>query len=225
MLFDRLVSLSQVTNFECGGYSIGISCSVLLADLLFMEDFLKKWINIHNDLLSKNDSPKTPIFYLPNLKKPSCSPTYPVSSNQSKNRGKTTIFKVSGCEDVNLENESCRKLMLACVEEAERKLGSKMATKFPVFLKESPNTMKIESCMKHRYELIQSELKLGNQESGVTCHDLGSIEVTFGQGNKPARVTNWIGSVSDGLVTATPSSVQGTSELSIIVSIPSQQIM
>ncbi|TXG51213.1 hypothetical protein EZV62_023737 [Acer yangbiense] len=32
----------QVTNFECGGYSIGISCNLLLADILFKENFFQK---------------------------------------------------------------------------------------------------------------------------------------------------------------------------------------
>ncbi|KAJ6714933.1 TRICHOTHECENE 3-O-ACETYLTRANSFERASE [Salix viminalis] len=31
----------QVTNFQCGGYSIGISVSLLLADLLIMENFIE----------------------------------------------------------------------------------------------------------------------------------------------------------------------------------------
>ncbi|KAK7850783.1 brassinosteroid-related acyltransferase 1 [Quercus suber] len=58
----------QVTNFQYGGYSIGISCSILLADLMVKEKFLTSWANIHNNILSSNNELKKPFFYLPNLK-------------------------------------------------------------------------------------------------------------------------------------------------------------
>ncbi|XP_022867017.1 protein ECERIFERUM 26-like [Olea europaea var. sylvestris] len=58
----------QVTNFSCGGYSIGISCSLLLADPFALTGFLKRWANEHNSLLSKLDAPKTPLCYLPKLR-------------------------------------------------------------------------------------------------------------------------------------------------------------
>ncbi|CAO2819459.1 unnamed protein product [Amaranthus hypochondriacus] len=40
----------QVTNFKCGGYSIGISCSLFLVDPLFMANFLNKWAKIHRNI-------------------------------------------------------------------------------------------------------------------------------------------------------------------------------
>lgn len=61
--------LVQVTNFKCGGYSIGISCSLLLADPFAMTSFLKSWSKIHNNLVSQIDSPKIPAFYTPNFTK------------------------------------------------------------------------------------------------------------------------------------------------------------
>lgn len=217
----------QVTNFECGGHSVGISCSILLADLLLKEDFLKKWADIHSAELAKNDGPNTPIFYLPNLKKPSYSAAlYPSSSNQNKTWGKTMMFKISDHQNINLENESGRKLILVCVEDAEHKVGIKMASKFPVFFRGSYDLLKIESCTKHGNELVGSQLKLKNQISTARWDDLGANEIAFGQGNKPARVTNWIGSVCDGLVMATPSSsVEGTCELNVIVSIPCEKLI
>lgn len=193
-----------------------------------MEDFLKKWANIHNAELAKNDGPNTPTFYLPSLKKASCSAAiYPGSSNQNKTWGKTMMFKISDHQNVNLENESGRKLIWDCVEDAEHTFGGKMASKFPVLLRESYDVLKIESCTKHGNELVESQLKLRNQISSARWDDLGAIEVAFGQGNKPARVTNWIGSVSGGLVMATPSSsVEGTCGLiNVIVSIPCEKLI
>ncbi|XP_028083588.1 protein ECERIFERUM 26-like, partial [Camellia sinensis] len=58
----------QVTNFQCGGYSIGISCSLVLADPLAIISFLRRWVNIHNRMVSEADEAKPPLFYLPNFK-------------------------------------------------------------------------------------------------------------------------------------------------------------
>ncbi|CAA7014176.1 unnamed protein product [Microthlaspi erraticum] len=57
----------QVTNFESGGYSIGISCSILIADLILGTDFLTKWAQIQSSLAHSKTTFK-PIFHLPSLK-------------------------------------------------------------------------------------------------------------------------------------------------------------
>ncbi|KAK1310634.1 hypothetical protein QJS10_CPA08g01726 [Acorus calamus] len=56
----------QVTRFEDGGYSIGLSWSPLLADLIHMTNFLKTWSQIQKNSLQKKDEiPKTSLFHLP----------------------------------------------------------------------------------------------------------------------------------------------------------------
>ncbi|KAL5750841.1 hypothetical protein ACOSP7_025444 [Xanthoceras sorbifolium] len=220
----------QMTNFECGGYSIGISCNLLLADILIKENFFQKWANIHKDILSQNNSPKsTHIFYLPYLKKASCNPDIPISSNQVKKKGKTMIFKITDDNLISLEKESNKKLILARVEEVERELGNnKMASKFPVFLRESSKSdkIKIEYCSKYVDEMVHShELDFKNQVRRASWDDLGASEIDFGQGNKPSRVAYWIGSILDGFVVATSSPSDSdqstTSGFNIIVSVPS----
>ncbi|TXG51211.1 hypothetical protein EZV62_023735 [Acer yangbiense] len=210
----------RVTNFECGGYSIGISCNLLLADILFKENFFQKWANVHKDIVSKSNSPKNPVFYFPNLKKGSCKTAdIPNSSDQIKNNDHTVIFKITDENLCSLDKESEKKLILAHVEEVERKVGSKMASKFPVYLRESSNKIKIEYCTKNVDHDKQLELinKSTHEVSRGSWDDLGVSEVDFGLGNKPNRVTYWIGSISDdGVVVAIPS----TSGLNIIVSVP-----
>ncbi|KAK1296205.1 hypothetical protein QJS10_CPB15g00959 [Acorus calamus] len=60
----------QVTRFEDGGYSIGLSWSPLLADLIHMTNFLKTWSQIHkNSLQKKDETPKASLFYLPIIRR------------------------------------------------------------------------------------------------------------------------------------------------------------
>ncbi|KAJ0105880.1 hypothetical protein Patl1_18403 [Pistacia atlantica] len=206
----------QVTNFECGGYSVGMSCNILLADLLITDNFLKKWVNIHNEMLSKvDDAIETPIFYLPTLKKTSGSPSIPIiRSDQTKNCGKTMIFKITD-ENINLENESGKTLVLVCVKETENEVGSKLASKFPVFLKEPSNTIKIETCSRLENEMVPWEL-------GESWDDIGANEIVIHKGNKPTRVSYWMGSVMDGIVMALTSTEgeEANSGPNIIVSVP-----
>lgn len=190
-----------MTNFECGGYSIGISCSLLLADLVFKGNFLQKWAKIHNNIiLSKNNVPQKPIFYLPDLKKDGRPVT---GSSPSKNRGQTFIFNIAATESSTIDNT----LALLCVEEAEGKLGSsKMASEFPFFMNESiGNVFKVEKCSKLQNETTGVNPKLS--QLGITPEgwdDIGAEDVEFLDGNQPVHVSHWIGSVSGGLVWAIP---------------------
>ncbi|XP_015902010.3 hydroxycinnamoyltransferase [Ziziphus jujuba] len=194
----------QVTNFDCGGYSIGISCSILLADLLFKGNFLQKWAKMHNNMLYKNNVPEIPIFYLPNLKKdrrPVSSSLF--SSNTRKNNGQTFIFDIDTKSIDSVNNTFSDKLALLCVEEAESKLGSKMASEFPLFLNEpSRKIIKVEKCSKH--EDFNRKLSRGVSSEGWDCLGAGAVE--FLGGNQPVHVSYWLGSISGGLVLAIPDS-------------------
>ncbi|KAK3224995.1 hypothetical protein Dsin_004857 [Dipteronia sinensis] len=183
------------------------------------ENFFQKWANVHKDIVSKSNSPKNHVFYSPNLKIGGCkSADIPISSKQIKNNDHTVIFKITDENLCSLDKESDKKVILACVEEFEREVGRKMASKFPVYLRECSNKIKIEYCTKNVDHDQQLELinKSTHEVSRGSWDDLGASEVDFGQGKKPDRVTYWIGSISDGVVVATPS----TSGLYIIVSVP-----
>ncbi|XP_030948641.1 anthranilate N-benzoyltransferase protein 1-like [Quercus lobata] len=149
----------QVTNFQCGGYSIGISCSILLADLLVKEKFLTIWANIHNNILSSNNELQKPLFYLPNLKRNGSSPPSITSSTLRKDCVKTMHFKVTA-ENANLDGETCKSLALHRVEEIESQLGSKMDSEFYLFVKEnSKDIIEIEKYPKHKHVKPQLSFK------------------------------------------------------------------
>ncbi|OMO85269.1 Transferase [Corchorus olitorius] len=211
----------QVTNFQCGGYSIGISCSILLADLLLRTEFLKTWANIHNNIINNNNGRKLPLFYLPGLKNITASSPNIIGSNSSKNSGKTLIFKINAETDQSLGSEWFREVGLACLEEAEKNLGSEMGADFSLFVNESLEPIKVESCSKHG--VLKPQLKL-NKESIITAkwdELVGTNEVTFRQGNKPAHVSYWFRSILGGIVFIIPSTEEKTCKvMNIIVAIP-----
>ncbi|KAK8341794.1 hypothetical protein V6Z12_A08G188600 [Gossypium hirsutum] len=163
----------QVTNFQCGGYSIGISCSILLADLLLMKEFLKTWADIHNKIHAETESPGS---------------------------------------------DWCRKMALACLEEAESNLGSVVGGEFSLFVNESFESIKVESCSKQG---MSKEAEMGVLNR-AKWDDLGANEVSFGDGNKPAHVSYWLRSTLGGLVIVIPSPQEDKYTVNIIVTIPSK---
>ncbi|XP_057513873.1 pelargonidin 3-O-(6-caffeoylglucoside) 5-O-(6-O-malonylglucoside) 4'''-malonyltransferase-like [Actinidia eriantha] len=203
----------QVTNFQCGGYSIGISCSLLVADPMAITSFLRRWAKIHNKIVSEAEMTKLPLFYLPNLKPNSSPLTNQTGSNRTKDRAKTLIFRV-GTKGLNLNDEAHLALALLCMEEVEIKLGVKMASKFSLLVEEPSKGLKVESYL--REGLLQKPLMEFKSELNCACwDDFGGNEVIFYGGNKPVWVSYWINSVpSEGLVIVIPSP---DSETNIVV--------
>ncbi|XAR54902.1 Rosmarinate synthase [Bertholletia excelsa] len=213
----------QVTNFLCGGYSIGISSSLLLSDPVAMTTgFLKKWAKIHANFVSETDPTKLPLFYMPNLKPNSPSHIYPFGSNPSTRRGKAMIFKTT-IEKTNMGDEMRRSLALQCIEEAEKKLnGAKMASEFSLLVKLPPEEIKVE---KYTREGLKEKMSKFNCGLSVRSWDeLGAAEVSFHGGNMPLRVSWWINSGLDeeGLVVLAPNPDEGASEMNAIVTVPSE---
>ncbi|XVE65157.1 hypothetical protein DITRI_Ditri07aG0158800 [Diplodiscus trichospermus] len=208
----------QVTNFQCGGYSIGTSCSILLTDLLLRTEFLKTWANIHNNIINKNNEQKLPLFYLPGLKNTSSSSSPSIiSSSSTKNSGKTIIFKITADSD-SLESEWCRNVALACLKEAKNNLGSEMGEDFSLFVNESFEAIKVESHSKNG--MLKPQMNRNKEFVCAKWDDLGANEVTFREGNKPTHVSYWITSILGGIVIVMPSMEE---EINIIVTIPNEK--
>nr|GMD76315.1 protein ECERIFERUM 1-like [Ipomoea batatas]GMD78390.1 protein ECERIFERUM 1-like [Ipomoea batatas] len=123
----------QVTNFNCGGYSIGISCSLFLADPFSMTSFLNKWSKIHCTMLSQADKPnKIPTFYFPNLRKPGTLPAHvPLDSSSTNDHPaattRTVIFRLP-TKISNSDKEIHKTLAAKCIEEAENKTSKRLSS-------------------------------------------------------------------------------------------------
>ncbi|KAA3476088.1 taxadien-5-alpha-ol O-acetyltransferase-like [Gossypium australe] len=189
----------QVTNFQCGGYSIGISCSILLVDLFLRTEFLETWASIHINIVDHNNEPKLPLFYLPGFSDTRLLPQF----NQ---------------RNKNMEIES-----LACVEDAENGLGSEMGAEFCLFVNESFEVIKVESCSKHG--MLKPKLKANMEVIYANWDDLGTNDVSFRLGNKPVHVSLWFRSILGGVVVVIPSpeEEQGAYTVNIFVTVPNEK--
>lgn len=194
----RLFIKFQVTNFSCEGYSIGISCSLLLIDPFALTTFLKNWSNIHNNIISKPNATKIPTFYLPHHGK-----SYPfqlMGPNTFNNAAETVIFKIP-----TKILDSDMNLAARCVDEAEREIGRKVAPNLSLFFKVPHEDAKVETCS--REGLLKDQ---GCDDfKGLTCvrtwDELELKNVCFNEGKKPIYVSCWINSlVDEGSVLAVP---------------------
>jgi hypothetical protein len=196
-----------VTNFKCGGYSIGISCSLLLADILVVQKILNKWAQIHNMLPSNTSNEEivgTTIFNHPRLKNPKSLPSEDlINHTQNKNKVQSVTFKVT-TKNVTFSKELWRELAMLCIEEMEQKLDMKIGSSFTLVVKESFEVIEVESFTKSGYSTMK-ELSLKNQIICITSwNDFGMNEVVFHEENKVVHVSCWVGCVADAHVMIVP---------------------
>ncbi|MED6156645.1 hypothetical protein PIB30_016382 [Stylosanthes scabra] len=221
--FSPLVYV-QVTKFECGGYSIGVSSSLVLFDALIIENFIKKWSQIHsNSLLPQIEEHysyknKTPIFYHPILINEPPPSSVLITTPTKKESQHTMLFKIK-----NSSMEQWRELAMICVEETEQILQKNIGSDFLVLVKqESSEAIKIDNFSKSGY-IKNNKKKVNNEIVGGNWNDFGGCgDVAFQEGNKPVHVSHWIGSSVDvGHVIAFPYVEENGSSV-IIVSLLSQ---
>ncbi|KAI9087004.1 hypothetical protein K1719_030965 [Acacia pycnantha] len=231
---------SQVTNFECGGYSIGISCSLLLTEFLIVENFLKKWSDTHRNIKTQNQEdskkPVTPIFYHPRLKKSESPPIDIITRSPTRNQLQNLIFKVTSHQDTGFQEDNeeednmWKELGMICVEKAEKKLErNMMIEKISLMVTKCGEVIRVVgSCYKRSSAAAGPRKKVEEEVVvvGTTWDDeFGEYEIEFEEGNKAVFVSRWINNGSaceddhEALVVAVPSPKQGVSAV-IMVSLP-----
>lgn len=207
----------KVTNFECGGYSIGISCSLLLAEMFIIENFLGKWAEIHNNISSQHEKNLTPIFYRPRLKNHEPLPSDIISRTQSQNGVQSMVFKIT-TNELNINKELLRELAMLCVDEAEQKLGTNLGSNISLVLKESYEAIKVESCSMNEWSVNG----LKHEIIPTTWNEFGVYEVAFNEGNRPVKVCCWVGFLSDGYAMAVPLPCLKENACAVVVASPTQ---
>ncbi|KAL8056700.1 hypothetical protein ABFX02_04G136200 [Erythranthe guttata] len=208
--FSPLIYI-QVTNFTCGGYSIGITSSLLLVDPFTFSNFLKKWSKVHKTIFSRTNIPKIPYFYFPNYVSSPNDYRLLAGSNYKACKNNTTNYvaaqSVLLTVPKNILRNNHKNLAALCIEEAERKTGSKMASSLSLLLHKLPCEEedaynKVEMCS--RKGLFEGLLVSENKISGViitscairTWDELGLDSLCFDEGNKADYVSCWISSSS-----------------------------
>ncbi|KAL8474545.1 hypothetical protein ACS0TY_030409 [Phlomoides rotata] len=189
----------QVTNFSCEGYSIGISCSLLLIDPFVLTTFLKNWSNIHKNIVSNHNAPKIPAFYLPHHGK--SYPAQLMGTNTFNNAAETVIFKIP-TNILNSDNNIHKNLAARCINEAEREIGRNIAPNLSLFLKVPHEDAKVEICSREGLLESLSSDQGGDDFNGLsscvrTWDELELKHLCFNEGKKPIYVSCWINSLVD----------------------------
>ncbi|XP_072986003.1 uncharacterized protein [Typha latifolia] len=198
----------QVTKFKGDGYSIGISCSVLLADLLFLSNFLKFWAQVHTQMLTQGQLSKNPIFHLSKFQRPNHpkylksisldSATTIATAVAAATASATTIFKVNQTQAQGMSFEA---IALLCLKEATKKLGVKMTSKFSLVINDESREMQVGSYGDDNNTGLQSPGMSNSLIVAEQWSELGVEELTLVQGNKPIHVSyNVMSSADEGFV-------------------------
>lgn len=200
----------QVTNFQCGGYSIGFSLSIVLGDPLELTSFIEHIAKLHNDMFQET---KTPVFYLPKLKTHK-SFSVPTSITHTKHSGQILLYNVNNVENLHkIDNTTVLKqLALDCIKEAEQKLDISLDLDFALFVKGlKMDDLTVEAASKEG---------LASPVVSLTSHKL--MDIAFWETHKPTEVAYWIGlREHEGLVMVSSSSGDGNSgTVDIIINIP-----
>ncbi|XP_010933592.1 uncharacterized protein [Elaeis guineensis] len=212
----------QVTQFQGDGYSIGISCSVLLADPLFLTRFLKFWAQTQTQMLAQGQLSKNPIFHLSNFQRPggpSRIKFTPLDSTPTKPITTTTIlFKVARARV--LGSPSYTKLATHCLKEVMQKMEGMAVANFSLIINDHAGELKVESC--RAKGLAQSNETFNDAFSKVWWDELGIEDIAFSEANKPVHVSYHVVSPPDeGLVMVMlPSDREDSLDLIISTTIP-----
>lgn len=200
----------QVTNFTCGGYSIGISCSLLLSDPFALTNTIKKWANDHTTIVSKREIPKTPTFYLPNHGKPASSPSLLMGPNTNKDSAESLIFNIP-TNTPNLDEGIFKNLAALCVEEAEIEASRELASNLSLLVKAPLEDVRVEECSRTGLlECSKSDYNTNGMSCARTWDELELKKICFSEGNKPIYASSWVNSmVDEGCVMIVPSTHSG----------------
>ncbi|CAO2819458.1 unnamed protein product [Amaranthus hypochondriacus] len=176
----------QVTNFKCGGYSIGISCSLFLVDPLFMANFLNKWAKIHRNIAYEGEIPKLPLFPILKSKNIRCSLPFCTTKKTSK----TILFNILMDEKFDSSDTLFKYFVLLCLNETESKFDYKISTSFTLITKGLNGNIKVENLSKQT--LFGSLKNLKYKLTSLSIEDLGMNEIVFHDGNGPIDTSLWI---------------------------------
>lgn len=188
-----------MTQFN-GGYSIGISCSLLLADPLLLAQFLKTWAQTHATMLAQGQLTRSPIFHLSYFQRPDNLhrlKSIELVSNPSSTA--TVLFKVDQIADAKSFSATTA---APYIRQATRRLEMNDVNDYSLIVSNHSGDTKVELSGRATSLNLSDEVILGAQEVDfLDC--LGIKEVSLVKGNKPIYVSCQVVScVSEGLIVA-----------------------
>ncbi|AED90532.1 putative rosmarinate synthase [Arabidopsis thaliana] len=198
----------QVTNFESGGYSIGISCSILIADLFLETGFLTKWAQIQSSLAQTT---LKPVFHLPSLK-------------QDFGNFLTEFFRSASVldrgEPIAFRAKTCLKISPACIVTSKRTSGDVF-----LFIKEQSSGENSTGCDGTKVEIHSSDEVIKGCDCGRDSEETndGVLDKSLSFGERLEVTSCWVGCVSKGVVFVFPSTFGDAKSLAkFIVALPKE---
>lgn len=219
-----------MTQFQGDGYAIGISCSLLLADPLFLIQFLKSWVETQTKMLRQGLLTKTSIFHFSHYQTPT-RPKYlksiPFDSGAASTA--TILFKISYNE--GRDELPYKAIASSCLKEATQRINGKVVDKFCLMINYGncvPKDLRVESCTMVEVPSPAIDLQLDNFIKVVQWDPFGIKELALTQGNKPVHVSynmlppSSFSSNNEGLVVimSPNKDIKGVFEMMISVTIP-----
>ncbi|BAF15383.2 rosmarinate synthase [Oryza sativa Japonica Group] len=142
----------QLTRFQDGGYAIGASCSLLLADPLSLVDFLKAWARTHAEMRARGKpvAPPAVIQYARYLQSPGAAAAAVVRrlksvplDSCSAAAATTVLFRAAAGAQVDRHA-----LAAACVDQAVETLGgnARKPPRLTVLAAGGSGELRVEAC-------------------------------------------------------------------------------
>nr|CAD1818513.1 unnamed protein product [Ananas comosus var. bracteatus] len=223
-------AILHVTRFQGDGYAIGICCSLLLADPLFLIEFLKSWDETQTQMLAQGLLMKTSIFHLGYFQ----TPTHPkhvksIPFDSAAENTATILFNIS--YNKGRDELPYKAIASACLKEAAGRVNGKVVDKFCLMINYGngiPKDLRIESCRRAEVPPPPVDLGLDSSIKVAQWDQLGIEELVLTQGNKPVHVSYHMVSPSsfssnnEGLVVIMSpyKEIKGVFEMMISVTIP-----
>ncbi|KFK24737.1 hypothetical protein AALP_AA8G018000 [Arabis alpina] len=204
----------QVTNFESGGYSIGISCSILIADIILGTDFLTKWAQLQSSLAHSKTTLK-PIFYLPFLKQNLGNFLTDSRSASVLDRGEPVVFRA----------KTSPKMSIACMKKPVNVTREKASADAFLFIKEKGDDENSTGCDGTKVEIHSSNEEISDCVCGGDLEEshVGVLDKKLAFGERLEGTSCWIGSISKGVVFVVPSTFgDDKSVAKFIVALPKE---
>ncbi|XP_066343614.1 protein ECERIFERUM 2-like [Miscanthus floridulus] len=216
----------QLTRFLDGGYAVGVSCSLLLADPLSLFGFLKSWARKNTEMQAQSKHVAHPVIqYTHYIQSPGAakrvkSGTSTLGTATATAAEDSTTTVLFGAPDTTSDH---RALAAACVGMASKRLGgaAKEPPRFTVMARDSSKRLHVQTCG-------TVDVDYGDREA---CHGHGhglaarvaqwseaGLEDLALEGSKPVHVSYSISpSADEGLVVVMPA---GGAELLVSVTVP-----